>query len=64
MTQAVPSGCSASQASRTVPRSEADPWTPGTPVLRMEVGTLASGSAARMTGSAKRSGAVLGQAPT
>ena len=29
-----------------------DPWTTGMPLLRIEVGTLASGSAARITGSA------------
>ena len=52
MTQAIPSACAASQASRIASRSAADPWTTGTPVLRIEVGTLASGSTARMTGSA------------
>ncbi len=52
MTQAIPSACAASQVSRIEPRSEADPCTTGTPLLRMEVGTLASGSTARMTGSA------------
>jgi hypothetical protein len=52
MTQAIPSACAASQVSRIELRSEADPWTTGTSLLRMEVGTLASGSTARMTGSA------------
>jgi hypothetical protein len=52
MTQATPSPCEASQVSRIGCRSEADRRTTGTPVLRMEVGTLASGSTARMTGSA------------
>ena len=54
MTQAMPSpsACSASQVSRIEPSSDADPWTTGTPLLRMDVGTLASGSTARMTGSA------------
>ena len=52
MTQAIPSACAASQVSRTEPRSEYPRRTTGTPLLRMEVGTLASGSAARMTGSA------------
>ena len=52
MTQAIPSACSASQASRIESSSDADPCTTGTPLLRIEVGTLASGSTARMTGSA------------
>jgi hypothetical protein len=51
-TQAIPSSCSASQAP-TIPSSSAiEAWTTGTPVLRIEVGTLASGRAARITGSA------------
>ena len=52
MTQAIPSACAASQASRMPSSSDADPWTTGMPLLRIEVGTLASGSTARMTGSA------------
>ena len=52
MTQAIPSACAASQVSRIESRSDVEPWTTGTPLLRMEVGTLASGSTARMTGSA------------
>jgi hypothetical protein len=52
MTHAVPSACAASHASRIWPSSAVDPWTTGRPLLRMEVGTLASGSTARMTGSA------------
>ena len=52
MTQAIPSACVASHVSRIDPRSDAGAWTTGRPLLRMEVGTLASGSAARMTGSA------------
>jgi hypothetical protein len=52
MTQAIPSACSASQVSRIESSSATGPWTTGTPLLRMEVGTLASGSTARMTGSA------------
>ena len=52
MTQAIPSSCSASQVSRIESRSDTDPCTTGTPLLRIEVGTLASGSTARMTGSA------------
>jgi hypothetical protein len=50
MTQASPSACAASQVSRIEPRPEADPWTTGR-LLLMEVGMLASGSTARMTGS-------------
>jgi hypothetical protein len=38
--------------SRIGPRSDADPYRTGRPLLRMEIGTLASGSTARMTGSA------------
>src|SRR5215470_16465160 len=52
MTAAIPSACAASQAPRIASRSETGPCKTGTPVLRMEVGTLASGSTARMTGSA------------
>ena len=52
MTQAMPSGWVASHVSRIEPRSDASAWTTGRPLLRIEVGTLASGSAARMTGSA------------
>jgi hypothetical protein len=52
MTQAIPSACAASQPSRIELSSEARPCTTGTPLVRMEVGTLASGSTARMTGSA------------
>ena len=52
MTQAIPSACSASQVRRSSRSSDAGPWTTGTPVLRIEVGTLASGSTARITGSA------------
>ena len=52
MTQAMPSACVASQVSRIEPRSDVGPWTTWTPLLRMEIGTLASGNTARMTGSA------------
>src|SRR3982750_4110480 len=54
MTQAMPSpsACAASQVSTIDPSCVADPWRTGTPLLRMEVGTLASGITARMTGSA------------
>ncbi len=52
MTQAIPSAFAASQVSRTESSSDVDPCTTGTSLLRMEVGTLASGSTARMTGSA------------
>src|ERR1700676_861442 len=40
MTQAIPSACAASQVSRIKPRSEADPYTTGTSLLRMEVGNV------------------------
>src|ERR1039457_6044651 len=52
MTQAIPSACAASQVPRIEPRSETDPCTTGTSLLLLEAGTLASGSTARMTGSA------------
>src|SRR5688500_6769138 len=52
MTQAIPSGSSASQAATTDSSSDTDPCATGMPDERTEVGTLASGSAARMTGSA------------
>ncbi len=52
MTHAVPSACSASHAPRTASRSATAPWATGTPVLRTDVGTFASGIAARTTGSA------------
>ncbi len=52
MTQATPSRWSASQSSSIAARSDVRPWTTGTPVLRTEVGTLASGTTARITGSA------------
>jgi len=50
MTQAMPSARAASQVSRIEPRSDVGRWTTWTPVLRMEVGTLASGNTARITG--------------
>jgi hypothetical protein len=43
MTQATPSEWVVSQVSRILSRSEVDPWTTGTPLSRMEVGTLVSG---------------------
>ena len=52
MTQAIPSALSASQPSSTEPSSDDGPWTTGIPLLRTEVGTLASGRTARITGSA------------
>lgn len=42
----------ASQVSRIEFRSAIDPWMTGLSLLRIEVGTLAAGSAALMTGSA------------
>ena len=38
--------------SRIEPSSDVDPWTTGMPLLRIDVGTLASGSTALITGSA------------
>jgi hypothetical protein len=52
ITLAIPSSCAASQVSRIAPSSDADRCTTGAPLLRTEVGTLASGRTARMTGSA------------
>jgi hypothetical protein len=52
ITQAVPSTCVASHVSMIDVRSATAPCATGTPVLRIEVGTLASGTAARITGSA------------
>ena len=50
MTQVIPSPCEASYVSRIEPRSEADPCTTVTPLLRIEVGTLAYGSTAQREG--------------
>ena len=52
MTHATPSACSAAQAARIASSSASDPCRTGMPLLRIDVGTLASGRAARMTGSA------------
>ena len=52
MTQAMPSACAACQVSRIEARSDVDPCTTGISLLRMEVGTLASGKTDLITGSA------------
>lgn len=52
ITHAMPSGCSASQASRITSRSAIGARVTGIPLLRTEVGTFASGIAARISGSA------------
>jgi hypothetical protein len=52
MTQASPSPWPASQPSTMEPTSDVDPCTTGIPLRRIDVGTFASGSTARMTGSA------------
>ena len=52
MTQPMPSACPSSHAATTASRSATEPCSTGTPLLRIDVGTFASGSTARITGSA------------
>lgn len=52
MTQPVPSGFSRSHPSTTDSSSPTRAWVTGIPEDRIDVGTLASGISARITGSA------------